>query len=510
MRVRRELATSWPADYERQLAISYQAIGAIQMHSGLLGPAEQNLMSALDVHGRTLSEEANEGVDRSVALVHETLGLLYKKRKHFKAARVHLEVAKSLCEVAEDDPDDDNRFMLAGIETNLGSVQSELGNQEEAERSFEEACRLWQQLTTADPTDRGKQVEYAWSLDNLAKFRFDSGASAAALESLHQSIAVWQALSLMHPDLRVYKRRAANGYVKVSGIQSELGNLDAVTASQEKVLSICRDVLGHDDPETLQSINQLAVKYWQMKRLDRSIPLFEESLKLQTTKLGESHPDTLRTMANLGVNYADAGRMAEAISLLEAALNSRGERGSPEWVRTSLLEAYFVAGQTEKALALIRSTLPQLRATLPENSASLANGLFHSAQFLVRAKVYDEAEPLLRESLQISTALQHDGQPVFIKQCMLGSILVGQGKPLLTDNRELAERKFVEAESLLVVGYEGMKQRETTISANTPVPGIEAIQSLIELYTAWGKLDKAAEWRQRMDKVNAKQETESD
>jgi hypothetical protein len=47
-------------------------------------------------------------------------------------------------------------------------------------------------------------------------------------------------------------------------------------------------------------MNNLAGGYWSAHRLDRSIPLFEETLKLQDKKLGRSHPNTMWTVANLG------------------------------------------------------------------------------------------------------------------------------------------------------------------------------------------------------------------
>ena len=40
-------------------------------------------------------------------------------------------------------------------------------------------------------------------------------------------------------------------------------------------------------------MNNLAAGYWSMKRLDKSVPLFEEVLKRQEAKLGRDHPDTL-------------------------------------------------------------------------------------------------------------------------------------------------------------------------------------------------------------------------
>ncbi len=53
--------------------------------------------------------------------------------------------------------------------------------------------------------------------------------------------------------------------------------------------------LGADDIEDLARRDNLAVAYADAGRLAEAIALFEETLKLQTSKLGADHPGTLRT-----------------------------------------------------------------------------------------------------------------------------------------------------------------------------------------------------------------------
>ena len=75
---------------------------------------------------------------------------------------------------------------------------------------------------------------------------------------------------------------------------------------------------------------------------------------------------------------------------------------------------------------------------------------------------------------------------------MLGGALLGQ-------------KKYAAAEPLLRTGYEGLKERAAkTPGADTPGSPIkvrltEAVQRLIDLYTAWDKPDQAAEWRKKLD-----------
>jgi hypothetical protein len=50
-------------------------------------------------------------------------------------------------------------------------------------------------------------------------------------------------------------------------------------------------------------MNCLALGYKRAGRLDKALPLYRETLKLQKEKLGPDHPDTLTTMNNLASGY---------------------------------------------------------------------------------------------------------------------------------------------------------------------------------------------------------------
>ena len=65
------------------------------------------------------------------------------------------------------------------------------------------------------------------------------------------------------------------------------------------------------------------------------------------------------------------------------------------------------------------------------------------------------------------------------------------------------QKKFQEAEPLLVEGYSGMQARAAKIppTAQTRLP--EAIQRLVDLYVAWEKPEQAAEWQKQLDQAQA-------
>jgi hypothetical protein len=65
---------------------------------------------------------------------------------------------------------------------------------------------------------------------------------------------------------------------------------------------------------------------------------------------------------------------------------------------------------------------------------------------------------------------------------MLGGVLLGQ-------------KKYADAEPLLLKGYEGMKLREKTIPPQASSRISEALDRLIELYLATDRPDEAKKWQ---------------
>ena len=219
-----------------------------------------------------------------------------------------------------------------------------------------------------------------------------------------------------------------------------------------------------------------------MKRLDKSVRLFEEVLTLLEKKLGRDHPDTLITVANLGVNYKDAGRLAEAIPLLEEAYQAVKNHPTLRWVGVPLLDAYVKAGENAKFAKLIQDHLADARKTLPKDSPELAGTLAQVGVTILQQKKWTEAEPLLRECLAIRENTQPDVWSTFNTKSMLGGVLLGQ-------------KKYADAEPLLLAGYEGMKQREATIPEPAKVRLPEALDRLIDLSTATNKPDDVKKWQ---------------
>jgi hypothetical protein len=98
---------------------------------------------------------------------------------------------------------------------------------------------------------------------------------------------------------------------------------------------------------------------------------------------------------------------------------------------------------------------------------------------------HDLAEPLLRQFLTIIEPEWSDEWDAHEVRSRLGGAL-------------LAQKKYAEAEPLLVRGYEGLKKHEADIPSYLKGCPTEALERLVQLYDAWKKPDEVARWRKEL------------
>ncbi len=144
-------------------------------------------------------------------------------------------------------------------------------------------------------------------------------------------------------------------------------------------------------------------------------------------------------------------------------------------------------GRGAEAEPLFRDVVELARKQLGPDNPPTASLMATFGNNLVQQGKWTQAEPVLRECLAVRAKIQPDDWTTFNTRSLLGGSLLGQ-------------KKYDEAEPLILSGYEGMKAREAKI----PPPGkprlTDAAKRVVKLYEAWGKKDKAAEWRAKLAK----------
>ena len=169
-----------------------------------------------------------------------------------------------------------------------------------------------------------------------------------------------------------------------------------------------------------------------------------------------------------------------------------------EWVTpqsmADLAKAYDLTKHYSEAEALAKEWLSHCRAKSPTNSLESVDALQWLGLSLLRQNKFEEAVVFLRECDAIPPAgnLFQDWNRAWVKS-LLGGALLGQGK-------------LAESEPSLLAGYDGMtkprkKKGETDWHYGESYLG-DTLTRLVQLYTAWDKPEKAAEWQKKLDEFD--------
>ena len=244
----------------------------------------------------------------------------------------------------------------------------------------------------------------------VATMQSKLGVSLVALGEPNDAIAVLKRsadtrkarLGPDHPETLKSMNDLAVAYEKA-------GKLDLAVPLSEETLKLQKAKLGPDHPDMLSTMNNLAVAYKSAGKLDLAVPLSEETLELYKAKLGPDHPDTLVSMNNLAVAYNNAGKRDLAVLLHEQALKLyRAKLGPdhPETLRSmlNLATAYRDAGKLDLALPLFEETLKLYKAKLGSDHPDTLMSMNNLAVACLSAGKADRAVPLLDETLKFNKA----------------------------------------------------------------------------------------------------------
>jgi serine/threonine protein kinase len=264
----------------------------------------------------------------------------------------------------------------------------------------------------------------------------------------------------------------------------EEGKYAQAEVLDSQALEIKRRVLGPEHRNTLNSMNNLAIVYWFEGKYAEADALFNQTLEIQRRALGPEHPLTLNTMGNLASDYVDEGKYAEAEVLFHQTLGIQRRVLGPEHPFTlNTLNSMVVDYQEQGKYALAETYAAQVlamrrRAVGPEHPNTILS-VADLALACVSQGKFAESEPLAREAVELNQKKQPDDWQRFRAESLLGASLAG-------------EKKYAEAEPLLLEGYQGMLARKTLISASDHYHLKLAHVWLAQLYKDWGKPEKAA------------------
>jgi tetratricopeptide (TPR) repeat protein len=205
------------------------------------------------------------------------------------------------------------------------------------------------------------------------------------------------------------------------------------------------------------ALSKIAAERTAAGKLEEAVPLFVEILNVYKAKLGPENPATIQTAETLGRIYWQTGHFKKAVPLLE-----------------DVLKKYRKAKQDRQTLN--------------------AMGMLGLAYKDADRQGVSGAEEMVGCGAASPGVRGHLGE---IAECLVDDVRRTMGARGVL----LGQKKYAEAEPLLVKGYEGMKQLEKSMDPRQKRRLREAVERLAQLHEAIDKKDEAAKWRKQLEAI---------
>jgi tetratricopeptide (TPR) repeat protein len=372
----------------------------------------------------------------------------------------------------------------ASIRQTIGNAYTQLGLYPEAQKHLERALEL--QLRTLGQND-SETLNTMYDLAcNLYRYQREYARAEGLFRKVLQTRR--HVLGPEHPltletmnklaDLYRYERKYTEAQLLFSQALPEF-----------------RRTLGESHPWTLDTMNNQAILYEKRGLNAEAEQMFKKAWEGCVRVLGEDHPETLIVGDNLALLYRGEGRFSEAepifIDILAVRKRVLGDDHSETRATLNYLaHLYLTEGAYARAEPLFSRLVELNRRILGEKHSTTVSSVVKLARVYEEEDRYVDAEPLRREALADYKTTSPDTWNRYRGEELLGANLAHQ-------------RKYAEAEAMLLSAYEGLLQRQADIPEPVRRSTLDETGKWIgQLYQDWGQPEKAASWALKLQSAN--------
>jgi eukaryotic-like serine/threonine-protein kinase len=280
----------------------------------------------------------------------------------------------------------------------------------------------------------------------------------------------------------------------IGKVYTSLGLYAAAEPLLRRAFATARDYAGSDATDTLAATSALADVYWYLGRYPDAEPLYADLVPRRQRLFGERHPDTLKANYDLASLYVMQGRVQDGETLARKVHDIQrqvlGDEHPDTLSSLNNLGAILHRQQRYADELPIRIQLLETdRRRSGENHPNTLRDIHNLATVYSGLGRYDEAEKLFISVIKLSDQVLGELHPASL------------GRRAALAGMYQKRRHFAEAEEQLlrVVWALNLHQPGRTVISGSGGT-IDFAQRLVELYDAWGKPDKAAEWRAKLPK----------
>ena len=264
----------------------------------------------------------------------------------------------------------------------------------------------------------------------------------------------------------------------------DLREYDKAEVLFKRIIAVAERYRGQDNLHVVSFMHNLATVYTAQKKFANAEALFMKCLDISRTQLTADHPETLWAMYRTAQMYYEQQKFDLAEKYYTDCVDGQNRAlgySAPNTHRT-FLELWNLYSQRRKfpeADALMARQLAGMRRDSATPLGVLGAFLAKSGNQRMQRGDLAVAEAAFRECLVISKKTQPNDWDTFAVQARLGKAL-------------LLQKKYEEAETMLLGAYEGLFDRQVSIPAGGRHNLTETILSLVDLYEASGNPAEAA------------------
>jgi serine/threonine protein kinase/tetratricopeptide (TPR) repeat protein len=362
--LRRELAAAAGADVETRLDVarSLRMVGrlldAMDDKAGALAAWEEQR----ELSERLAEEDPSNAVRAVLASSYNSIGYAVSQTAKPAEALASVEKALAIRQTLADANPSVTNFQrdLASSHHNIGSQLWLTGKPAEALASYEKALAIRQTLADANPSVTQFQLDLASSHIDIGFHLSQTGKPAEALASVEKALAIQQKLADANPSVTQFQRELADSHAAVGFHLSQTGKPAEALASYEKALAI-RQKLADANPSLTQFQGELAGSHLLIGRLLSQMGKPAEALASKGRalaifqKLADANPtvvEYLRALAesqiDIGLDLSQMGKPAEALASYEKTVAIRQKLAdanpSVTWFQSDLANSYLAIG----------------------------------------------------------------------------------------------------------------------------------------------------------------------
>ncbi|MCC6320292.1 MAG: serine/threonine protein kinase [Phycisphaerales bacterium] len=220
----------------------------------------------------------------------------------------------------------------------------------------------------------------------------------------------------------------------LANIAQRLGRHAEAAELLQRALDIRRKRLDPEHPGIQVAMTNLAVALVGLKRLDEAERLLNDGLAMQSRRLGEGHPKTLSTMGNLAFVQEDLGRLEDAEKTYQRLISLRRQGRLSEQTAWGDLNNYAMLlqrlGRPAEAEPIYRELLPLCDAGLPAGHYICAIFRNNFGDCLTDLRKFDEAEhELLRSQRELEAFFKPPHARIDKGRARLARLYEAWGKP---------------------------------------------------------------------------------